>query len=252
MTVQEFIDTRVRPSIGDTLHPQDLNPQPNTPTKQMTKYSSDVLLDFLNEGVLDISENSSLFVKKGYSILKEGDTEVKLPKDFKGFYKSSDASVGNATNFGAKMEDIHLIPHLHGVRLKEPLTGRVIGQYKERTKGMVLDTPVIEALVEAGLIPPEAQVFTIDSLIGGVLLEYEYRALPVEYTLDATLEGRELMYLLKWWTCSSALYADMHNESSNLATIYSQKYSRRLEKSGQMIHNWNEISLSPYAPKGGY
>ena len=219
----------------------------------MSKYDANVLLDFLNEGLLDIAENSALLVKTGYAILKEGDTSITIPSDFKGFYRGKNSSVGNATNTSTQMDNIHLIPHRTGIRLKTAVSGRDIGLYKSRVEGVILDNNIINELVKSGqIVAPVGGGLIVDLLVNRILIEYEYTPLTPELTLDDEINHRELMYLLKWWTCANALYADMHNEASNLASIYEKKYLRRLENAGQMMHNWNEVSLTPYAPNGGY
>jgi len=245
MKIKEFIDTRVRPLIGDSLTTN------NNPTmKQITKYPIEVLIDYLNEGVLDIAENSKLFIKKGATLLKEGDTSFKLPNDFKGWYGTKDVSVGKATNFDTSMPHIKLKPNIHGVDLESPITRGDITRYTSVTQKVTVPSDIIELLVKSGqIVAPAIPQLTVGMLSNKILITYYYLYIPPEFDADAVITDRYLMYLLKWWVAGNALYGDMHNEASNLAGIYERKYLRRLEQAGQKQHNWNSISLSPYTPK---
>jgi len=254
MTVKKFIDEVVRPLAGDTYAlVKDANvntPQGSIPTSQVVKYPEQVLLDMLNEGIQDISEHSKLFEYKAIAIIREGDKEIKVPDDFKGFYESKDAQIGLAYDGDSRLSDIKIIPTRNGVSIKDPVTKSMISRYKEVVQGVSLPTELIDLLVKSGQIDVPANSLMVD-LGEVILLHYSYLALPKEMEITDTIDDRELRNTLKWFVASYAVDLDMHNEASNLASRYWSKYLRRLEKVGTSRTNWNAVSLSPYLPRSG-
>jgi len=252
MTVEKFIDERVRPTIGDTLKKTEHS---EPPSKQLVKYRADVLLDYLNEGILDIATHSTFFKKTAYALLHVGTDRVILPPDFKGFYKSSQIQAGVAYDTrDGNIWDLALIPDYKGMHLNRKVTDRDISQYGEKATGFI-PLELLNELISSGQITPPANPgvqVSMEVLHGKILVKYDYLALPPEYELSTEIADRELMYMLRWWVAAHALYGDMHNEASNLGQLYEKKYLQRREKAGILVHNMNAISLTPYTAQGGY
>ena len=247
MTIQDFIDRRVRPCIGDTLYKVSSDPQLEPPQRQMAKYHSEVLLDYLNEGVLDISRNSNMFIKTGYILLRAGMTTINVPDDYQGFYDTDDFTAGEGTDFSKKYPLLTIQVTRKGFKLDRRVSQADIHAYPSSLKGIDLPSDVIDFLIESNQItPPSNPILLRDALNDTVLLTYQYKYLPKEYTLQDEITDRELMYLLKWWTASNALYGDMHNEAVNLGNLYYKKYSIRLQEAGASTNNMNSVSLTPW------
>lgn len=252
MTVKKFINEVVRPLAGDTfalVEEANVNtPQNMLPTSQVPKYPEQVLLDLLNEGIQDLSEYSKLFKFEAVAVIRAGDTEIKVPADFKGFYSSNDAHVGKAPDLDSRLPTLTLMPTRTGIEIKEAVTSADIKRYKEYVQGVTLPSELIDLLVKSGQIDPPDNALLVD--LGDVILfHYTYLALPKELTINDTINDRELRNVLKWFVASYAVDLDMHNEASNLSDRYWVKYQRRLAKVGESRTNWNEVSLSPYLPR---
>jgi len=252
MTVRNFLDRIVRPLAGDTYALLSVNPeQPQVavPTTQVAKYPIEVLLDIFNEGIQDIAEYSKFFKVEGVSLLRVGDTQLKTPSDFKGFYSSKNVSVGIAPNENSDIPVINLIPDTEGnVMLAEKVTSIAIARYKETIQGVALPSKLLDMLVKSGeVVAPGTNL--IVNLGDAIMVHYTYLALPEEYTLEDEISDRELRNVLKWFIAGYVVDLDMHNESSDLSNRYMAKYQRRLEKVGISNTNWNNVSLSPYLPR---
>ncbi len=248
ITIANYLQTFVRPLIGDTKQYDDNN----NLIENMLKYSDNYLLTLYNEALRDVSKNTDFFNKKTYFLLEKGQSFLNLPDDFSGYHSTdtSDISMSGTSDTRYRGEILQGVIETNRISLKTPLTEQDIALWnKDLDVGAVISQDIINELVQSGQLTLQGSgVLYAYQMKDKIILSLNYKYKPSWKTAvsENAETDEDLLLTIKYYIGAKALESDQPNEATNKGAYHYKFYISMREELDRVLHRWSDVSLSTY------